>query len=72
MPDQKNLPLTDRQILDRDIAGIQESIRLNWQDLDRLELSPEDRAAIRKNTDLLTADLTDLLARRDRLDGKNS
>ncbi|MGD9633534.1 MULTISPECIES: hypothetical protein [unclassified Afipia] len=65
-------PLTEREKLDRDIAGLKESIRLNWVDLDRLNLSREERQGIRENTNLLIEELKELLGRLDRLDGKNS
>lgn len=68
---ERNQPLSDRQMLERDIAGIRESIRLNWIDLDRLALSPDERAGIKQNTQLLVADLKDLLNRIDLADGKN-
>lgn len=65
-------PLTEREKLDRDIAGLNESIRLNWVDLDRLNLTLEERQGIRENTNLLIGELKELLGRLDRLDGKNS
>jgi hypothetical protein len=65
-------PLTEREKLDRDIAGLKESIRLNWVDLNRLNLSREERQDIRENTNLLIEELKELLGRLDRLDGRNS
>src|SRR5580658_6277738 len=62
--------LTESEKLERDIAGIRESIRLNWVDLDRLNLSPEERAGIRENTRLLTDDLKALIERLERLEGR--
>jgi hypothetical protein len=64
--------LTEREKLDRDIAGLKESIRLNWIDLDRLNLTREERQGIRENTNLLIGELKELLGRLDRLEGKNS
>lgn len=64
--------LTESEKLERDIAGIRESIRLNWVDLDLLNLSPAERAGIRENTRLLTDDLKALIERLERLEGRNS
>jgi hypothetical protein len=48
----------------RDIATLNESIRLNWLDLAReggLQLSAEEQAGIRKNTEMLMDSLKELL-----------
>ena len=55
--------MTERERLLRDIEGLRESIRLNFVDLAKLDLSPEDRAGIRQNSALLIKELADLLAR---------
>ena len=56
--------LSEREKTVRDIATLNESIRLNWLDLAReggLQLSAEERAGIRKNTEMLMDSLKELL-----------
>jgi hypothetical protein len=58
MTKETNKPLTKREKVERDIAGLNESICLNWLDLARageLQLSREDQAGTRKNTLDVTA-----------------
>jgi hypothetical protein len=55
--------MTEREKLLRDIQGLRESINLNWVDLARLDLSSDERAGIRQNTELLVAELQELLKR---------
>ena len=55
--------MTEQEMLRRDIDGLRESIRLNFVDLERLNLSPEDREGIRTNTRLLMDELAALLNR---------
>jgi hypothetical protein len=55
--------MTEYEKLISDIEGLREAIRLNYVDLDRLALTPEQRAGIKQNTALLVKDLTELLAR---------
>jgi len=64
--------MTEREMLERDINGLRESIRLNWIDLDRLQLTPEDRAGIRENSRLLALELADLNQRLEQLDAQRS
>lgn len=60
--------MTEREMLERDIATLRDSIKLNWIDLDRLELSPEDRSGIRENIRVCLNDLQQLLERLDHAD----
>jgi|BarGraIncu00222A_1022003.scaffolds.fasta_scaffold89523_2 hypothetical protein len=56
--------LSEREKTVRDIATLNESIRLNWLDLAReggLQLSAEEQAGIRKNTEMLMDSLKELL-----------
>lgn len=55
--------MTEQEMLKRDIDGLRESIRLNWQDLARLNLTPEERSGIRQNTQLLSVELAALIDR---------
>lgn len=55
--------MTEQEMLRRDIDGLRESIRLNWQDLTRQNLTDEDRGAIRLNTQLLAGELVERLER---------
>jgi hypothetical protein len=64
--------MTEREMLERDINGLRESIRLNWIDLDRLQLTPEDRAGIRENSRLLALELADLNQRLEQLDAQRT
>ena len=56
--------LSEREKTVRDIATLNESIRLNWLDLAReggLQLSAEEQTDIRKNTEMLMDSLKELL-----------
>ena len=56
--------LSEREKTVRDIATLDESIRLNWLDLAReggLQLSAEEQAGIRRNTEMLMDSLKELL-----------
>jgi hypothetical protein len=56
--------LSEREKTVRDIATLNESIRLNWLDLAReggLQLSAEEQAGIRKNTEMRMDSLKELL-----------
>jgi hypothetical protein len=56
--------LSEREKTVRDIATLNESIRLNWLDLAReggLQLSAEEQAGIRRNTEMLMDSLKELL-----------
>jgi hypothetical protein len=63
MSQRRSIEWTEHEKLIRDIEGLREAIRLNYLDLDRLALSPDQRAGIKQNTVLLMKDLTELLAR---------
>jgi len=64
--------MNEREMLERDINGLRESIKLNWIDLDRLHLTREQREGIRTNTRLLAADLADLMRRLEELDAEGT
>jgi hypothetical protein len=64
--------MTESEKLERDITGIRESIRLNWIDLDKLNLSPAERAGVKESTRLLNDELQGSIARLERLEGRNS
>lgn len=55
--------------LRRDIDTLNESIRLNWLDLEQLPLPREERIAIRTNIELLIAELQQLILR---LEGRDA
>jgi hypothetical protein len=58
----------ERQKLERDIHGLNESVRLNWVELDSKNLNEVDRAEIRRAIGFLMAELEALLKRLDELD----
>jgi hypothetical protein len=58
----------ERQKLERDLDGLNESIRLNWVELDSKNLKEVDRAGIRRAIGFLMAELEALLRRLDELD----
>ncbi|WP_143439066.1 hypothetical protein [Hoeflea halophila] len=60
--------MTEYEKLQRDIAGLKESIRLDWLDLDSLSLDAKERQGIRQSTDYLIQELKGLLERLERLD----
>jgi hypothetical protein len=47
----------------RDIDGLRESIRLDWADLAKLQLSGDERRGIQQHIDLCIADLKELVSR---------
>lgn len=57
--------MTDQQKLLRDIDTLKESIRLNHADLDKLVLTPSERAEIRESIKWCISELCELLARFD-------
>lgn len=64
--------MTEQEMLERDIATLKESVNLDWRDLQKLGLSKEEAAGIRKHIDFCIKDLKDLIERRARLKGKTS
>lgn len=65
--------MTETAELLRDIERLRESIRLDWQDLDRLALTDAERQRIREHVQICTHDLVELLHRLDEMeDAKES
>ena len=61
--------MTEEEKLRRDIASLREAIRVSWQDVTRLALTPEQREEVRSNIDFCIWELAGLLTRMDQLDG---
>ena len=53
--------MTDQQKRLRDIDTLRESIRLNYADLDKMVLTPDERAGIRQHIGWCIKELTELL-----------
>ena len=62
---------TEAEKLIRDIKTLKESIQRDWHDLGTKNLSPGDRADIRKHIDSCDAELRDLRERLDSLPESN-
>lgn len=59
--------MTEAEKLKRDINTVRETIRLNWLELTKIGLTPEESRDVRASIEAFTSDLFSLIRRLDEL-----